>query len=135
MSLPPRFHDKYAVSVPTGCWEWHGANTGTGYGQVRHDGRNQLAHRVAFEHYIGAIPDALELDHLCRNRACCNPAHLEPVTHIENTRRGRHARGGHHHNGAKTHCPAGHPYDEANTYWTPSAGRQCRACRRERGAR
>lgn len=89
-----------------------------------------LAHRFAYEDIVGPILEGLTIDHLCRVRHCVNPAHLEPVTHLENVRRGN----GGLNQLAKTHCPKGHPYDEENTYRLPSrpSGRYCRACRRER---
>lgn len=75
------------------CWEWSGSVIkSTGYGQVWADGTNHLAHRVVYELLIGPIPEGLQLDHLCRNRRCVNPEHLEPVTGKENIRRGHAAR-------------------------------------------
>lgn len=76
-----------------GCWRWLGAHV-DGYGTIRHDHRNRVAHRVAYEALVGVIPDGLQLDHLCRTRDCVNPDHLEPVTASENTTRmwaARHA--------------------------------------------
>lgn len=70
-----------------GCWLWEGALRG-GYGRVKLDGRTQAAHRASYELHVGPIPSGLVLDHLCRNRSCVNPAHLEPVTTEENIRRG-----------------------------------------------
>lgn len=110
------------------CWEWTGAHTGGGYGATYKSGRQVVAHRIAYELLVGPIPEGLQLDHLCRNRGCVNPAHLEPVSQRVNLLRGdtvvaRHA--------AKTHCDAGHPFDLFNTYWWHGA-RHCRACRRER---
>lgn len=103
------------------CWLWAGAKTNDGYGRVRIENRNLLPHRVSYEWAMGPIPDGLEVDHLCRNKACVNPAHLEPVTRHENQRR-RAA--------VITHCPAGHEYDSRNTYVSPSGHRFCRACNR-----
>ncbi len=78
----------------TPCWIWQRGIGNEGYGTTyeRGTGRPLLAHRVYFEHHKGAIPEGLELDHLCRNRPCVNPAHLEPVTGATNVQRGRHAK-------------------------------------------
>jgi hypothetical protein len=108
-----------------GCWVWNGAPMNTGYGQYR----NRLAHRLVYELLVGPIPESLTLDHLCRNRICVNPAHLEPVTFKENVLRGESLPA---RNARKTHCPQGHPYDEENTYVSPRGWRQCRTCIRER---
>lgn len=110
------------------CWHWTGA-TSNGYGRVRVD-VDRPAHRFAYELLVGPIPDGLVIDHLCRVRHCVNPAHLEAVTNAENILRGngfsaRHAR--------KTHCPKGHPYDEANTLIRADGSRNCIACGRDRG--
>lgn len=114
-----------------GCIEHTGCRTGDGYGSVWRDGRMVSAHRAMYELMIGPVPDGLELDHLCRNRRCCNPGHLEAVTHAENVRRGELWKVA----GAKTHCVNGHPFDEANTYLYPSGKRGCRVCRAESSAR
>jgi hypothetical protein len=71
-----------------GCWVWLGLKSPDGYGRTAVGGRDVHTHRAVYECLVGPIPDGLQLDHLCRNRACCNPAHLEPVTQIENIRRG-----------------------------------------------
>jgi len=112
-----------------GCWIWRGAKDGHGYGEVGFLGGTISTHRLAYTVLVGPIPQRLELDHLCRNTACCNPAHLEPVTHLENMRRGI---GNQNH--GKTSCPRGHAYDEANTYVYKN-GRFCRSCNRAAQAR
>lgn len=114
---------------PSGCIVFIGSISPYGYGQLKIGGRSHPAHRAAYEAFVGPIPDGLTIDHLCRNRACCNPEHLEPVTRVENVLRGMSFGAV---NARKTHCHRGHPLDEANTYRPPSGGRHCRACRAER---
>lgn len=123
-SLQERFEQRVVKSES--CWEIPGGRLGPGYSTVWW-GKPLYAHRVAYELYVGPIPEGLEIDHLCRNRACCRPDHLELVTHRVNMRRGTYGR--------KTHCPAGHPYDEANTYYPPGGGGHHRICRTCQGAR
>lgn len=118
------------VDKGRGCWTWTGARSTGGYGRVHWNGRGLQAHRVAYELLVGPIPDGLQLDHLCRNRACVRPGHLEPVTLPENLARGV---GPSAINSLATTCPQGHPYDGENTYaWRSS--RMCRACRTARVA-
>jgi hypothetical protein len=74
-----------------GCWKFNNLDK-RGYGLVRFEGRLRQAHRVAYELFVGQIPEGLQLDHLCRQPSCCNPAHLEPVTARENVRRAQAAR-------------------------------------------
>lgn len=114
------------VVTRAGCWEWTGAQDDKGYGQVRVDGCVRRTHQVTYEATVGPIPTGLEPDHLCRNRLCCNPAHLEPVTHQENCRR---------RTVLITECPQGHRYDEKNTRVGRDGRRDCRACDRERKRR
>lgn len=123
------FWSKVKKGQPDDCWEWQGSlRSNDGYG----DFHKVLAHRFAYESVIGKIPDGLVIDHLCRNHACCNPSHMEPVTIGENVRRGIRTP---IQNGAlqlaRTHCPQGHPYDTNNTYITPTGARACKICRLE----
>lgn len=112
-----------------GCWKWGAVvHTRTGYGRFWLDGRQALAHRVAYELFVGPIPAGLQIDHLCMVRDCVNPDHLEPVTARTNTLRSNVARG---EGSAVTHCPKGHPYAGDNLYLNPNRGnrRGCKACR------
>lgn len=127
-TLEERFWDKVNKDAPSGCWEWTVA-TVYGYGRFGIAGRAMSAHRVAYELLVGPIPEGLQLDHLCRNPACVNPGHLEPVTGRENVLRGDTFAA---RQAAITHCPAGHEYDEANTRVDAKRCRHCRACQRER---
>lgn len=123
--LAERFWQK--VRITDACWVWTGATSPDGYGHLKADQsrRDLWAHRVAYEMMVGPIPDGLQIDHLCRNPSCVNPAHLEPVTGQVNVRRGiGHAAV----NAAKTHCCRGHPFDSENTYYRPGGSRRCRAC-------
>jgi len=106
------------------CWPWTGARMIFGHGSFWLGTRNVPAHRFSYERLVGPIPDGLQLDHLCRNPPCVNPAHLEPVTNRENGRRGMAGA----LQRSRTHCPQGHPYDEANTY-VSRGYRCCKACR------
>ena len=78
---------RYRVDEESGCWLWEGSTRG-GYGRLRVNGEMMEAHRASYEAHIGKIPEGLVIDHLCRNRACINPSHLEPTTSKENISRG-----------------------------------------------
>jgi hypothetical protein len=102
--------------------------TSEGYGKFWLDGRAQLAHRIAYELNVGPIGDGLHIDHLCRNRACVRPDHLEPVTIRDNLMRGPSTLAA--INAAKTHCRNGHEFDAVNTYRPTDGSRMCRECMR-----
>ena len=125
--LPRRIAAKIRVAED-GCWHWTACIKFDGYGRVRWDGHQPVAHRVVYMLLVGPIGEGLHLDHLCRVRHCVNPEHLEPVTPLENVRRSSAAD----YWRSKTHCPRNHPYDEANTYVTKRGARTCRACARDK---
>lgn len=111
--------DKFTV-VDSGCWEWTAAMFPNGYGCIAQNGKPRKAHRIVYEFLVGPIPPGLHIDHLCRNRRCVNPEHLEPVTPRENNRRAAAVR---------TQCPSGHAFDSNNTHIDPRGARRCRTCR------
>ena len=125
MDVLDRFWAK--VVKTDGCWVWIGAHIPDGYGSFSANGRVGLAHRFSYTQFVGPIPEGLQLDHLCRNRTCVRPDHLEPVTSRENSLRGQTVAARH---AAKTHCDAGHEFTEANILRTRLGNRQCRACRK-----
>lgn len=128
--LPPRMRTKIAprpcprVDLPGPCWVWTAALTSRGYGCVGMNGRRYLSHRATYMLLVGPIPAGLELDHLCRNKVCCNPGHLEPVTSKTNSERSEPA--------TKLRCIQGHPLAGPNlTIKSKSNGltqRECRMC-------
>jgi len=108
------------------CWLWTAMKSSSGYGKFDVGGRIVGAHRFAYELLLGPIPDALELDHLCRVRNCVNPKHLEPVTHSVNTLRGMSSAA---INARKTECKHGHAFTSENIIWRSSGSRECRTCK------
>lgn len=123
----------WAFVEKTDCWNWTGNLNTDGYGRFW-DGENRRhvqAHRWSYEKLRSAIGPGLQIDHLCRNRRCVNPDHLEPVTPRVNTLRSTAVTAAH---AAKTHCPQGHEYSAENTYRN-AAGRHCRICRLEASRR
>ena len=115
--------ESYIDKTDSGCWLWTGGKNTWGYAYFGlHHGMSLRAHRFSYEVYIGEIPFNLQLDHLCRVRHCVNPRHLEPVTQLENHRRGYWA--------SRKECSNGHLYSCDNTYYSKSGARRCKACSR-----
>ena len=127
-----RFETKVSPEPNTGCWLWAACVDTSGYGLFWAGGRFYKAHRWAYEHFVGLIPTGLQLDHLCRQRCCVNPEHLEPVTHKENSSRGNSGR----LQREQTHCVNGHMFTTENTAYKRTKhgrgwARRCRACSRD----
>ncbi len=129
-SVAERFWAKVNRLGEDDCWEWLASSQPHGYGQFAPGGRAggmTTAHRVAYELTFGPIPEGLSIDHLCRNRGCVNPAHLEAVSQRVNVLRGESPAAAH---AQQTHCVNGHEFDLLNTYISGGA-RVCRACKKD----
>lgn len=135
-----RFLSKVSIPAPaSSCWLWEASEKGRGYGGFWLDGKNHVAHKVSYETWVGSVPEGLELDHVCRNRDCVNPLHLEPVTRSENILRGLSPRlasdRARERHASRTHCKYGHEFTPENTKINFRDGftvRSCRVCNRAR---
>ncbi len=128
---PDRFRAKVDTSAGLfGCWIWAGAKSDRGYGQIQVAGKTAYAHRTGYELIAGAIPEGLQIDHLCRVQLCVNPSHLEAVTPAVNNLRSESVSA---RSARATHCLHGHPFDSNNVYHRPGTHqRMCRECGRSR---
>lgn len=128
--LPERFWNKIKVSE-SGCWEWTAYRGKVdGYGRFRWKaGATTLSHRIAYSVFVSQPDDDKDIDHLCRNRACCNPEHLEEVTRQENILRSPITNAG--KNAVKTHCDKGHELSGDNLGVNSKGGRACITCRKD----
>lgn len=129
--LMERFMGHVHPEPNSGCWLWSGAVSG-GYGTYTwmDDGRKvtSLAHRFSYEKHGRAIPEDLQIDHLCRNKLCVNPDHMEPVTARENMLRSSSPAKARARQLSITHCKAGHLYSGENLIVLKNGYRACRAC-------
>lgn len=132
-TLEQRFREKISPvrNEEADCWHWKAFKDRSGYGGFVIDGKTRRAHRVAYEWWCSLIPEGLVIDHICGQRDCVNPNHLQAVSRAENTRRG---------DGGKiwrerSHCSMGHEFTEENTFHRSDGGRGCRVCRKERNRR
>ena len=122
--------EKYTLKLSCGCWIWIGYTDKGGYG-VSWDGQRKMqAHRLSYQlHKNRIISEGLQLDHLCRNRSCVNPDHLEEVTNQENCRRGLTGIASGQKQKNKTHCSKGHPFSDKNTTYEKNGKRHCKICK------
>lgn len=138
MGLPAQFWARVVIDSSSGyetpCLSWTGSKTTAGYGNLKVNGKNVYAHRLVYAARYGDIPkrvddDRAVIDHLCRNRACCNVDHMELVSNRENILRGDTLQAA---NAVKTHCVKGHEFTPENTVRNGKYGRTCLTCKRER---
>lgn len=111
----------------TACWEWLLSQNTYGYGKIWLNKKTVQTHRLMFEYYCGSICPDLTINHLCRNRNCCNPIHLEQISNKENVLKGTGISA---INAKKTHCIHSHEFTPDNTYITPDNKRNCKTCRK-----
>lgn len=129
-TLAERFWSKVDKGGPDDCWIWTGSRNQLGYGQMTYRYERLAAHRVSLELAGHYLVTGMDVDHLCRNPSCVNPAHLEQVTHRENVLRGALGAVSKARHAARTHCKNGHEFTVENTRVDKRGSRICRACQR-----
>lgn len=128
-NIYPSFWEKIDKVSTAPCWKWLGLHHPKGYARTGSKMLGtRIAHRVTYLIMRGEIPKGLELDHLCRNRGCVNPDHLEAVTHEVNVQRGISGEVARARQKGKTHCKWGHPYSQENTIIKKTGARGCHTC-------
>lgn len=135
-----RFWEKVDKGEASQCWPWRAYLYANGYAMFTpiHGGPKVMAHRYAYEALVQPIPDEMTIDHLCRNRACCNPAHMEVVTRGENSTRGGGLQVANQRRteAAELACKNGHPRTPEHATREASSGSwRCRTCRNEKRRR
>jgi len=120
-----------AINNYSGCWNWTKAKNQKGYGHFKINDKSLKPHRIVFETFNGEIKKNYVIDHLCKNRICCNPDHLRQVTIKQNTLENSNSLQS--INARKTHCIRGHIFDDSNTYlihYKNGIKRQCKKCKK-----
>ena len=137
LSYIERYLSRIQISN-SGCWEWTAGKSSTGYAMFHWDNATRGAYKFIYEFFNGKINPDQEMDHLCKNKVCVNPKHLEAVTRRENCLRGSVGKHNNHHYGKKTHCKRGHPFNKKNTVIVKcitsrnGLGRECMKCNKIR---
>lgn len=128
MTSLPYVHEFPPLGLADPCWRWVGERNKNGYGWLKIGADRYMAHILSYEAHIGPVPEGKILDHLCHNRWCIQPKHLEPVTDRENTLRGSSSAARY---ATRDRCDRGHEFTPENTIKRADRGRRCRECLKE----
>lgn len=126
-TIEEKLYSRIEISLENKCWNYIGSVDKDGYGMFRLYDKTYRTHRLSYLLFKGEIPQNYVIDHICSNRKCCNPDHLEAVTNSENIKRGD--TGKNNHQSLKEYCPKGHKYTPENTYINPKGSRECMICK------